>query len=255
MPDLQTRARQAIALLDLTNLDDNCTHADIESLSARANTVFGHVAALCVYPSFIESARKGLEKLPVKIATVANFPDGSANTKRVAMETAQAFAEGADEVDVVIAYRAILGGEYKKAASVVIAANQQKPKGKILKVILETGELKSDELIRMACRIALENGADFLKTSTGKVPINATLHSARLLLEEIKASTRTVGFKAAGGIKTTTDAANYLDLIDEVMGEEWAMPATFRFGASSMLEDLIAVASGGSPLAAKAAGY
>jgi deoxyribose-phosphate aldolase len=214
MTDLQTRAKQAISLLDFTNLNDNCTDADIEKLSRRGQTEFGPVAALCIFPQFIKTARKELGSPSIRIATVTNFPDGSADAKRAAKETAGAFAAGADEVDVVIAYRAILAGDPQKAAAIVIAANKEKPKGKILKVILETG----------------------------------------LLLEEIKTSGRKVGFKAAGGIKTAKDAASYLDLADEIMGKGWATPATFRFGASSVLDDLIAVAGGGTSTA-KASGY
>ena len=255
MADLQARAKQAISMLDFTNLNDNCTDADIEQLVIRGQTEFGPVAALCIYPQFIKTARRELGSPSIKIATVTNFPDGGADAARAAKETASAFAKGADEVDVVIAWRAILENEPQKAAVIVAAANKEKPKGKILKVILETGELKSDEMISKACRIALNEGADFLKTSTGKVAVNATLHSARLLLEEIKKSGRKVGFKAAGGIKTTSDASAYLDLAEEVMGKNWATPASFRFGASSVLDDLLSVAGGGASAPAKAAGY
>jgi deoxyribose-phosphate aldolase len=253
--DLQMRAKQTISLLDFTNLNDNCTNADIEKLAARGQTEFGNVAALCVFPQFVKTARHALGKSKIKVATVTNFPDGSEDIERAQKETEIAFGQGADEVDVVIAYRAILANESKRAAAIVSAACREKPEGKILKVILETGELKSDEMIRAACRIALENGADFLKTSTGKVPMNATLQSARLLLEEIKKSGRKAGFKAAGGIKTAADAAAYLDLADNIMGKGWAKPATFRFGASSVLDDLLVVVGGGLPAAAKAAGY
>lgn len=255
MTDLQTRARQAITLLDFTNLNDNCTDADIEKLSRRGQTEFGAVAALCVFPQFIKTAKRELGSPSIKIATVTNFPDGSADAARAQKETAAAFKQGADEVDVVIAYRALFDGDNDKAAAIVAAAAKEKPREKILKVILETGELKTEDLIRTACRIALDNGADFLKTSTGKVTVNATLQSARLLLEEIKKSGRAVGFKAAGGIKTAQDAAAYLDLADEIMGKGWAAPATFRFGASSVLDDLIAVAGDGASPQAKASGY
>jgi deoxyribose-phosphate aldolase len=254
MPDLQIRAKQAISLLDFTNLNDNCTDADIVKLAARGQTEFGPVAALCIFPQFIKTARKELGSPSIRIATVTNFPDGSSDVMRAQKETANAFTNGADEVDVVIAYRAILAHEPLKAASIVAAAAKEKPKGKILKVILETGELKTDEMIRTACRIALDNGADFLKTSTGKVPVNATLYSAQLLLEEIKKSGRQVGFKAAGGIKTASDASAYLDLADKIMGKGWTTPATFRFGASAVLDNLIAVAGGGAG-SAKASGY
>ena len=248
---MKDSAIKAISLLDFTNLNDNCTDADIEALAARGQTAFGNVAALCMFPRFIKTAQKALNNSGIKIATVTNFPDGSDDADRAASETAQAFADGADEVDVVIAYRALLNNEPLKAAAIVAAAAREKPRGKILKVILETGELKDEALIRSACRIALENGADFLKTSTGKVGVNATLTSARLLLEEIKASKRDVGFKAAGGIKTMQDTAAYLSLADEIMGKGWATPAHFRFGASGVLETLLNVAGGELPRSAQ----
>lgn len=254
MNDLTEKARKAISLLDLTNLNDDCSEADIRKLAHRAATSSGNVAALCIYSPFIKTARESLGNLPIKIATVANFPDGSSDHLRTAAETAKAFADGADEVDIVIPYSAVLAGEHRQAATVVTAAAAVKPEGKTLKVILETGELKSGEMIRTACRIALDHGADFLKTSTGKVSVNATLESARILIEEVKASGRAVGFKAAGGIKTAKDTIAYLDLAAEIMGPNWATPATFRFGASAVLDDLIAAAGGQAARVIKA-GY
>ena len=247
---LKDRAITAISLLDFTNLNDNCTQADVEMLAAHGQTAFGNVAALCVFPQFIKTAKTALGVSGIKIATVTNFPDGSDDANRAARETAAAFENGADEVDVVIAYRAILNKEPAKAAAIVEVAAREKPHGKTLKVILETGQLQTEQLIRDACRIALDHGADFLKTSTGKVSVNATLQSAQLLLEEIKASKRAVGFKAAGGIKTADDAAAYLALADEIMGTGWATPLTFRFGASGVLDTLLSVASGAQAKAA-----
>ena len=109
-----------------------------------------------------------------------------------------------------------------------------------LKVIIESGELESSVLIRLASEIAIEAGADFIKTSTGKVPVNATLEAAKIMLQVIKEKNKAIGFKAAGGVKTTQQAADYLALAEDIMGKEWISPKTFRFGASSLLGDLLA---------------
>ncbi|CAN5249178.1 deoxyribose-phosphate aldolase [soil metagenome] len=250
MTDAVQTARTAISLLDLTNLNDVCTAADIDELIRRAHTPHGEVAALCIWPQWIEHARRGLGRSAIRIATVANFPHGGADAKAAGREVAAAFAGSADEADIVIPYRAILNGEHGKAASVVAAARAATPRDKILKVILETGELKTREAILLAADIALGEGADFLKTSTGKVPVNATLEAAELLMTRIKERGGETGFKAAGGIRTTSDAGAYLDLAVRILGAGWISPRHFRFGASGVLADLIATIDGKATTAA-----
>lgn len=243
MTDLKPVARQALALMDLTSLNDDDDSARIQALCRRADTPAGRPAALCLYPAFIEDAQRELDALGltrhVRIATVTNFPEGAPNAERAARETRLAVAAGADEVDVVFPYRALLDGA-PDVGRLLVEACREACGGATLKVILESGELKDPALIRQAADIAIAAGADFIKTSTGKVAVNATLESAEIMLETIRDSGRDVGFKAAGGIRTTEDAKAYLDLAARIMGEAWISPAHFRFGASGLLDALLA---------------
>lgn len=232
-------ARRAIPLLDLTSLDEDDTPAKIEALCAAAIGPGGAPAAVCVYPEHIGTARRalaerGLER--VAVATVANFPDGSPDVERARRETRRAVAAGADEVDVVLPWRAWLAGDTDTGRR-LIAACREASAGRVLKVILETGELRDAERIRAASLAALDAGADFIKTSTGKVAVNATPGAARIMLEAIRDRGRG-GFKAAGGIRRVAEAAVYLALADEVLGPAWIRPATFRIGASALLGEL-----------------
>ncbi|NIC35546.1 deoxyribose-phosphate aldolase [Halomonas desiderata] len=242
MTELQQAARQALALMDLTSLNNDDNDTVIRELCARANTPAGHPAAVCVYPAFVQSARAALDEQglagKVKVATVTNFPHGEADVERAAAETRAAIAAGADEVDVVFPYRALMAGDAEVGRELVEACKRECGDA-VLKVILETGELKEAGLIDRAGMLAIDGGADFLKTSTGKVAVNATLDAAKILLTAIKASGRDVGFKAAGGVRTAEDAAAYLQLAERVMGAEWITPAHFRFGASGLLGSLL----------------
>ncbi|MBA2779652.1 deoxyribose-phosphate aldolase [Billgrantia kenyensis] len=242
MTELQQAARQALALMDLTSLNGDDSDAVIHELCARANTPAGHPAAVCVYPAFVPTARQALAEQglagKVKVATVTNFPHGEADVERAAAETRAAIAAGADEVDVVFPYRALMAGDAEVGRELVEACKRECGDA-VLKVILETGELEDAGLIDRAGMLAIDGGADFLKTSTGKVAVNATLNAAKILLTAIKASGRDVGFKAAGGVRTAEDAAAYLQLAERVMGAEWITPAHFRFGASGLLGSLL----------------
>ena len=246
-------ARRALPLLDLTNLDENCSAADILALCEAAATPHGPVAAVCIYPRWVAYARAVLKQPEVRIATVVNFPDGAADEIAAVRATVQAYEEGADEVDVVMPWRTFLTGDEQAAANLIAACRAVTPQGKTLKVILETGELKDAKHILKAANLALDSGADFLKTSTGKVPVNATPEAAEILLEAIRESGRPAGFKAAGGIRTVDDAGVYLDIADRVMDVGWVSAKTFRFGASSLLQALLAAIEGGA--AAPATGY
>ncbi|MDV6319836.1 deoxyribose-phosphate aldolase [Chromohalobacter sp. HP20-39] len=243
MTDLKSIARQALGLMDLTSLNDDDDSARIQALCRRADTPAGRPAALCLYPTFIEDAQRELDALGlthrVRIATVTNFPDGAPNAERAARETRLAVAAGADEVDVVFPYRSLLDGA-PDVGRLLVEACREACGGATLKVILESGELKDPALIRQAAEIAIIAGADFIKTSTGKVAVNATLEAAEIMLETIRDSGRDVGFKAAGGIRTTEDAKAYLELAARIMGKDWISPAHFRFGASGLLDALLA---------------
>ncbi|MYL22460.1 deoxyribose-phosphate aldolase [Halomonas alkaliantarctica] len=256
--NLPQAARQALSLMDLTSLNADDTDGTIESLCQKVKTPFGHPAAVCVYPQFIVTARRALiaHKLSgeVKIATVTNFPDGGDDIMAAARATREAVASGADEVDVVFPYRSLMAGDEETGLELVEMCHAACGGQALLKVIIESGELKAPALIQRASELAIEGGAEFIKTSTGKVEVNATLEAAEIMLNAIKASGKEVGFKAAGGVRTTVEAAAYLTLASDIMGEQWITPKHFRFGASSLLDDLLATLSG-SPMASPQGGY
>jgi deoxyribose-phosphate aldolase len=242
---MRETALRALALMDLTDLNANSSDEAVAKLCASATTPHGKVAAICIWPRYVKTAKPLLKGSSIKIATVVNFPDGDEDTAPVVMETEKAIKDGADEVDLVFPYRAFKRGEHDLAGEQIsIIASVCKDRA-LLKVILETGELRDAGLIKAASELALDEGADFIKTSTGKVQVNATPRAAEIMLEAIKASGRKdAGFKPAGGIKTVADAAIYLDIADRIMGPDWAKPSTFRFGASSLLTDILAVLEG-----------
>lgn len=243
---LRETAAVALSLLDLTNLKDDCTPAQIETLCARAQSPYGNAAAICIWPRFVAQARGILgTDHAVKIATVVNFPAGDMEVADVAAEAREAIADGADEIDLVIPYRAFLAGNEQAVTDMVAAVRAECTGPVVLKTILETGELKEAALIQRASELAIAAGSDFIKTSTGKVTVNATLEAADIMLRAIRASGRKVGFKAAGGIGSVADAALYLSLAETIMAPDWAMPSTFRFGASSLLDDILNVLAGG----------
>jgi deoxyribose-phosphate aldolase len=250
---LREAAKRALSLLDLTNLNDQCTEQDIADLCARAVTPHGDVAALCIWPQWVKRARE-LVKPSIRVATVINFPHGNPDAAAAVRETKSALHDGADEIDMVMPYRALLDGHATTAAKVIKACRHVIPDGRPLKIIIETGELQSRGHILLASNIALDEGADFIKTSTGKVPVNATLFAAEIMLNAIRRGNYRAGFKAAGGIRSTKDTADYLELADEIMGQGWARANRFRFGASSVLSDLIAVLDG-KPGQANQGGY
>lgn len=236
MKDLIATSRTALACLDLTSLNDADTAADVERLCRRAEGPQGRVAAVCVWPRFVAQARAALPPA-VKVAAVANFPDGSTDVERAVREAAEIVAAGGDEVDVVMPWQAL------DQARTLLAQVRRETRGRTLKVILETGELRDPLLIRNAARIALDAGADFLKTSTGRTPHGATIDAARLLLTAINSGGyRQAGLKVSGGIRTAEQAQNYVYLARAALGQP--TPARFRIGASSLLDDLQAVIGG-----------
>jgi len=244
--DAREAARTALACLDLTSLNDADTEADIVRLCERATGAQGNVAAVCVWPRFAALARQRLPAA-VRVAAVANFPAGGSAIEHALRDVREIVAAGAQEVDVVMPYRD------PAAAPALLAAVRRASEGLTLKVILETGELHDAPTIRRACAVALDAGADFLKTSTGKTKVSATPESARLLLQAIEDSGREdVGFKAAGGIRTVADAAVYIALAAYHLGE--ATPRLFRIGASGLLDDIEAVL-GSRPNAATPSAY
>lgn len=248
-PSREQVARRAIALLDLTELGDTATTEQVDSLCARAVGPHGNVAAVCVWPRHVAGAVERLWGTNVRVATVVNFPTGDEAVHDVLAMTHQALADGADEIDLVLPYRAVMEGDLAHAAAMVDHVRHSVPADSHrLKVILETGELTRPDLIDRAARLAIEHGADFVKTSTGKTPHSASLQATRIMLQAIldadREHDRAVGLKPSGGIRTVDDAAAYLHQADEFMGPLWATPTTFRFGASGLLDALIAEIDG-----------
>jgi deoxyribose-phosphate aldolase len=240
------RAARALALLDLTELGDQATSDDVDRLLARADTDLGVVAAVCVWPRFVGAAASQLQGSGVRVATVVNFPGGDASIGTVLAATAGALTSGADEIDLVLPYRHLIAGDVQHPAAMIEAVRSLIPVGgeQLLKVILETGELNSPTLIDAAARLAIRHGADFIKTSTGKTPVSATLAATSVMLKAIAELDRRVGLKPSGGIRTAADAQTYLDQADHVMGPDWVTSRTFRFGASGLLDSLWAVIAG-----------
>jgi len=242
MTDLKFIAQRALSLMDLTSLTDSETEQEIMTLCHQAKSVAGETAAICIFPRFVPMAKKILkaQQTPqIKIATVTNFPHGNDDLDIALAETQAAVAYGADEVDLVFPYRALMQGNADIGFDMVKVCKQACGEFAKLKVIIETGELKSAELIQKASEISINAGADFIKTSTGKVAVSATPEAAKIMLEVIKNKNINVGFKPAGGVRNAEDAAVYLELADDILGTEWADSNHFRFGASSLLNSLL----------------
>ena len=238
-------ARRAISLLDLTELGDHATSDDVTRLCDRAVGPHGTVAAVCVWPRHVAHAVQHLAGTGVRVATVVNFPSGDEDAAAVVAQAQRALSDGADEIDLVLPYRAVIGGEPARAGAMVDAVRAAVPRGRhTLKVILETGELADPTLIDAAAVLAVAHGADFIKTSTGKTAVSATPDATAIMLRVIHDAGRPVGLKPSGGIRTLADAQQYLEQADAVMGAGWATPQTFRFGASGLLTALEAACEG-----------
>jgi deoxyribose-phosphate aldolase len=230
-------------------LADDDTDERVRTLCERAAAT--GVAAVCIYPRFVAVAAETLAATstgvaadtvngsPVAVATVVNFPAGTDSLDDIVAETTQALADGADEIDLVVPFGAALAGDLD-AVEATVRRIDEVCGDHHLKCILETGALADPDLIGAVARRAIAGGADFLKTSTGKIAVGATLDAARVMLDAIAENDRRVGIKLSGGVRTLDDAAGYLDLIDHMMGPDWVSPATVRFGASGLLDDLLA---------------
>ena len=234
-----TAAKMLIRLLDLTSLSGSEKEEDIAALCSRSRTPFGNTAAICIYPGFIPAAL-GYVPPKVKIATVVNFPKGGHDFTKLEKEISGAVKAGADEIDAVLPYKDFLKGNLALCTEFIRLARQTCGEERPLKIIIESGELQTVSNIRKAAELCIENGADFIKTSTGKSKVSATPEAANAILETIRASRRdNIGFKASGGIKTIDDAKKYLVLASSVMGPEWINPKHLRIGASSLLDSLL----------------
>ena len=232
----QSSAQRVLSLIDLPNLNDDCTEEDVVELCSRAQGEFGNTAAVCVWPRFVNLCASILRGTSIKVATVVNFPHGGTDVADVVATTIAALDAGADEIDLVLPYQSMIIGDEAQVLSMLQAVREVVHAPAHLKVILETGELINPERIRRASELAIKSGADFIKTSTGKTKISATPEAVTTMLQVIRDSGRLVGLKPSGGIRTVADAQQYLDLADAIMGPQWATPQTFRFGASGLLD-------------------
>lgn len=234
----QALAARALALVDLTDLGDHTTAEATAELCRRAVGPFGSTAAVCVWPRFVRQAAELLTGTDVRVATVVNFPAGGTDVDATVAETVGAIAAGAAEIDLVLPYHAFLAGDVEIAEIMIDAVRAVAAPPARLKVILETGEYRMLSDVTAASTLAIQHEADFIKTSTGKSATSATLTAAETMLTVIHELGRPVGLKPSGGIRTLADAADYLALADRIMGPDWASPATFRFGASGLLDAL-----------------
>ncbi len=225
-------------LIDLTSLNDTDNAETISVLCQKATLKQHHVAAVCVYPSFVAQAKKLLASQSVRIATVVNFPDGTDSLENTLALIHQTIVEGADEIDVVFPYPNYLRGEKEKACDFIRACKAACGETILLKVILETGALLDVSLIAEVSYHVCYAGADFLKTSTGKIPVGATLSAAQAMLSVIQKIPRSIGLKVSGGIRTIEQAEQYVKLAEEIMGTDWISPSHFRIGASQLVDVL-----------------
>ena len=242
--------KMAVAMMDLTTLEGKDTPGKVAYLCRKAlqpieaKYAVPPCAAVCVYPNMVRWARKFLgQDSPVRVASVATgFPSGQFPLRTRLQETRRAVTDGADEIDMVIDRGAFLAGEHARVFD-EIASVKQACGPAHLKVILETGELVTFDNVRVASQLAMEAGADFIKTSTGKVQPAATMPVTLVMLEAIRdyffATGLRIGMKPAGGIRTAKQALAYLVMVKETLGDDWLTPELFRFGASTLVNDVL----------------
>ena len=243
-----------LSAIDLTTLSCCDSEESVEAMARRAAEFeidyphLQNVASICVYPPFVETVGLNIDGTPLRITSVAGgFPSSQTFLEVKMLEVAMAIENGADEVDVVINVGKILTGAYDEAANEIEVLRGESD-GATLKVILETGALKTPELIYNASLLAMAAGADFIKTSTGKIDVSATPEAAVVMCKAIKEyhekTGRKVGFKAAGGVRTAEDAALYYTIVKEILGEEWLTTDLFRIGASSAANNILSAIEG-----------
>ena len=244
-----------LSAIDLTTLTCNDSVESVTAFAQKTVTFneaypeIPNVASICVYPAFVETVGLAVDGTPMRITSVGGgFPASQTFLEVKMLEVAMAVENGADEVDIVLNVGKMLTGAYDEAAAEVETIRSEMDSDVILKVIIESGALKTPELIRKASLISMAAGADFVKTSTGKIDVAATPEAAVVMCQAIKdfyEKTGTkVGFKAAGGVKTPQDAALYYTIVEQILGEEWLTTDLFRIGASSAANNLLSAIVG-----------
>ena len=244
-----------LSAVDLTTLTCNDSVESVTAFAQKTVTFaeaypdVPNVASICVYPSFVETVGLAVDGTPMRITSVGGgFPSSQTFLEVKMLEVAMAVENGADEVDIVLNVGKMLTGAYDEAANEVEMIRSEMDADVVLKVILETGALKTPELIHKASLISMAAGADFIKTSTGKIDVAATPEAAVVMCQAIKLfyeqTGRKVGFKAAGGVKTPQDAALYYTIVEQILGEQWLTVDLFRIGASSAANNLLSAIVG-----------
>lgn len=239
-----------LSAVDLTTLTCNDSVASVTDFAKRTVTFaekypdIPNVASICVYPAFVETVGLAVDGTPMRITSVGGgFPASQTFLEVKMLEVAMAVENGADEVDIVLNVGKMLQGCYDEAAAEVEVIRSEMDADVVLKVIIESGALKTPDLIRKASLVSMAAGADFVKTSTGKIDVAATPEAAVVMCQAIKdfyeKTGRKVGFKAAGGVRTPEDAALYYTIVEEVLGAEWLTTDLFRIGASSAANNLL----------------
>ena len=246
--------RFCYSAIDLTTLSCNDSTASVSAFAERCMEFYSayphipNVASICIYPPFVETVGLAVDGSPMRITAVAGgFPSSQTFLEVKMLEVAMAIENGADEIDIVLNAGKMLTGAYDEAANEVEVLRAEAA-GTVLKVILETGALKTPELIRKASLLSMFAGADFIKTSTGKIEVAATPEAAVVMCHAIRdyfeRTGRRVGFKAAGGVRTAADAALYYTIVEKILGPEWLTTDLFRIGASSAANNLLSAIEG-----------
>jgi deoxyribose-phosphate aldolase len=235
---MQDSLGQLISLIDLTRLKENDLPSMVDDLCLKASTPYGHVAAVCVFPEYVSRVKEKLVHTEVKCATVINFPSGDEPLSKIREEIKNVLQQGADEIDVVFPYKAYLSLE-KQSALEVMAVCRELSKGKILKIIVESGAFPDEKILTSALRDLLSLNIDFLKTSTGKIEKGASVEAVKCFIQAIQDSQVSCGIKISGGIRTVDQALTYWKLLADAFGEDFISPKTVRFGASSLLDEII----------------
>ncbi len=241
--------------IDLTSLNGTDSDPRIDVFTRKAADFHNHfpgipnVASICVYPSMVEVVGLALGESDIAITSVAGgFPSSQTYTEVKVLETAMAVENGADEIDIVINLGQMLTGDYGRMAEEIRILKEEVGPDVVLKVIIESGALETPELIYKASALAMLAGGDYVKTSTGKIPVAATPQAAAVMCAAIRRhyelTGRKVGFKAAGGVATAEDAALYYTIVQRILGREWLTPALFRIGASSLANNLLSAITG-----------
>lgn len=235
------KLQQLLKLLDLTRLSDDDSPQAMQEWLQQTATADAVPAAFCVYPQFLQQTKVHLasQQMSAELATVVNFPSGDAPIAQVVAEIAEALKLGATEIDCVLPYKALLAGNTEQVRQFLLAVRQACG-DTCLKIIIESGELVTPQQIIKATELCVQAGADFVKTSTGKVPVGATIESARSILTVLAASERFVGFKASGGVRTVAQAMELVQLYEELTGRI-ATADGMRIGASALLTELKAM--------------